>query len=116
MSIRSTHGHSFDTSRVLPVALALMFAVFGNYMGKVRQNFFIGIRTPWTLSSERVWTRTHRLAGRLFVVVGAATLLVALVAPTAATAVVGFGVISAAVIAFVYSSFAFKQEQAAVHS
>jgi uncharacterized membrane protein len=41
------------------VSLILM----GNPMGKVRRNFFIGIRTPWTLASERVWYATHRLAG-----------------------------------------------------
>lgn len=50
--------------------LGLLFVVLGNYMGKVRKNFFIGIRTPWTLASDEVWSRTHRLGGRVLVVVG----------------------------------------------
>ena len=39
-------------------------------MGKVRKNFFIGFRTPWTLASDEVWNRTHHLGGRLFVAAG----------------------------------------------
>ena len=44
--------------------------IFGNVLGKVTRNFFVGIRTPWTLANEEVWYRTHRLAGKLFVVAG----------------------------------------------
>ena len=51
-------------------ALGVMFMVFGNYLGKTRKNFFLGIRTPWTLASDEVWARTHRLAGRLFMLHG----------------------------------------------
>lgn len=53
--------------RALTVGLALFFALTGNVMGKVRRNFWLGIRTPWTLASERVWYATHRLAGRAMV-------------------------------------------------
>ncbi len=52
------------------VALGVLFAVIGNLLGKVTRNFFVGIRTPWTLASEEVWYRTHRLAGKLFVAAG----------------------------------------------
>jgi uncharacterized membrane protein len=55
---------------VIPVAVGLLLAILGNYMGKVRRNFFVGIRTPWTLASEEVWLRTHRVAGKLFAVAG----------------------------------------------
>jgi uncharacterized membrane protein len=51
-------------------ALGTMFIVLGNYFGKIRKNFFLGIRTPWTLASDEVWARTHRLGGRLFVLQG----------------------------------------------
>jgi uncharacterized membrane protein len=50
--------------------LGVMFMVIGNYLGKTRKNFFLGIRTPWTLASDEVWGRTHRLAGRLFILQG----------------------------------------------
>jgi uncharacterized membrane protein len=48
----------------------LFFALIGNVLGKVRKNFWMGIRTPWTLASERVWNRTHRVGAWLFVAVG----------------------------------------------
>jgi uncharacterized membrane protein len=48
-----------------PVLAGLML-LLGNVMGRVRPNFFVGIRTPWTLADDQVWRRTHRLAGRTF--------------------------------------------------
>lgn len=56
-------------------SLGAMLAVMGNQMGKLRPNFFVGIRTPWTLSSDAVWTRTHRFGG--FSVVAAGLICVA---------------------------------------
>jgi uncharacterized membrane protein len=56
--------------RPLLAGIFLFFALLGNVLGKVRRNFFIGVRTPWTLASERVWTDTHRLASWLFVACG----------------------------------------------
>jgi uncharacterized membrane protein len=48
----------------------LLLAILGNYFSKVRKNFFVGIRTPWTLANDEVWERTHRFGGRVFVVGG----------------------------------------------
>jgi uncharacterized membrane protein len=50
--------------------MGVLFVVMGNLLGKVTRNFFVGIRTPWTLANEEVWNRTHRLGGKLFVVAG----------------------------------------------
>jgi uncharacterized membrane protein len=58
------------TGVLVPVGVGLMFAVLGNQLGKVKRNFFMGIRTPWTLASERVWTETHRIGARVFVACG----------------------------------------------
>ena len=55
---------------VVPLGVGLLFIVLGNYMGRVRKNFFIGIRTPWTLASDEVWARTHRLGGWTFLAGG----------------------------------------------
>jgi uncharacterized membrane protein len=57
-----------DITRALLAGLLVMFGLMGNVMGKIRRNFYVGIRTPWTLASERVWNDTHRLAARMFVV------------------------------------------------
>jgi len=48
----------------------VLFVVIGNYMGTIRSNFFFGIKTPWTLSSDEVWRKTHRLGGALFILAG----------------------------------------------
>jgi len=64
-------GRPVDITKPLLAGLLVMFGLMGNVMGKVRRNFYMGIRTPWTLASERVWNDTHRLAGRWFVAVAA---------------------------------------------
>ena len=63
------HGGEMSQTPIF-VAIGILFAVIGNLLGKVTRNFFVGIRTPWTLASEEVWYRTHRLAGKLFVAAG----------------------------------------------
>lgn len=59
-------GVTVHITGAMMVGLLLFFAALGNVMGKVKKNFFVGIRTPWTLASDRVWNETHRLAAWLF--------------------------------------------------
>lgn len=59
-----------DMGRVLVGGILLFLALMGNVLGKVRRNFWMGVRTPWTLASETVWIATHRLAARLWASVG----------------------------------------------
>ena len=68
-------GHSVDMGRAGLLGVCLFFALFGNVMGKVRRNFYIGVRTPWALANERVWNATHRLAAKTFVLGGLAGLV-----------------------------------------
>lgn len=63
-------GARVDIGRALTIAAGVLFTILGNFMGKVTRNFFVGIRTPWTLASEEVWFRTHRLGGKLLVLGG----------------------------------------------
>ena len=64
-------GNRFmDIGRAMIGGMFLFFALLGNVMGKVRKNFYIGIRVPWTLASDRVWNDTHRLAAWLMVAGG----------------------------------------------
>ncbi len=58
---------SANLAQAMLVVMAVFLALIGNVMGKVRRNFWIGIRTPWTLANERVWYATHRLAGKTIV-------------------------------------------------
>ncbi|MEP6821621.1 MAG: SdpI family protein, partial [Chthoniobacterales bacterium] len=57
-------GYSIS-SRIISSAVLILFAVLGNYLGVLRPNYFIGLRTPWTLESPATWRATHRLGGRL---------------------------------------------------
>jgi uncharacterized membrane protein len=63
-------GYHVNMTTVVGLALGVLFIVLGNVMGKIRPNWFVGVRTPWTLSSKLSWTKTHRLAGWLFIVMG----------------------------------------------
>jgi uncharacterized membrane protein len=65
-------GYTVQVDRLLPLGLGLLLAFLGNYMARVEPNWFVGIRTPWTLSSDTVWRKTHRTAGWLLVFGGVA--------------------------------------------
>lgn len=85
-------GVPVPMERVLLSATGLLFAVLGNFMGKFTKNFFCGIRTPWTLASDEVWFRTHRLGGRLFVLAGGVLFVSGLLGGGPIPALVALGV------------------------
>jgi uncharacterized membrane protein len=62
----SALGAPLDVSRAVEGCVCLLIALLGNVLGKVRRNFFVGIRTPWTIANERVWHATHRVAAKTF--------------------------------------------------
>ena len=68
-------GKDIDIDLIMPVFIGFVFAVIGNYLPKCKQNYTIGIKIPWTLNSEENWNRTHRFAGRLWMVCGLAIML-----------------------------------------
>lgn len=70
MIIAAAFGYTTAPSAFLVPALGILFALIGNLMGKTRSNFVMGVRTPWTLSSDYAWEKTHRWLGRAWVVLG----------------------------------------------
>jgi uncharacterized membrane protein len=66
----STLGHRVDIGRIMLCSLAVVLFALGTVMGKIRPNWFVGVRTPWTLSSKLSWTHTHRASGWIFIVLG----------------------------------------------
>lgn len=68
-------GYALPMPTIAMLSVGVLLMVLGNYMGKLRKNFFIGIRTPWTLASDAVWERTHRLGGWLFMLAGLVTMV-----------------------------------------
>jgi len=68
-------GFKFDFIQLLSPAFALPFYSIGVLMEKSRRNWFIGIRTPWTLNNEKIWNKTHKIGGKLFKITGGIALL-----------------------------------------
>jgi uncharacterized membrane protein len=66
------------TSVIIPV-MAFFFILLGYFLPSVKSNYFVGIRTPWTLNDEQNWAQTHRLGGRVFMIGGAVMLLAYLI-------------------------------------
>ena len=105
-------GWAVPMNLLVIFALGLMFIIMGNFLGKVRSNFFIGIRTPWTLSSDHVWIKTHRLAGPLFMLAGLLTSVLCWLIPESAIAYLVLATITpAALIPTIYSWWLFNGEK-----
>jgi uncharacterized membrane protein len=102
----SAFGHPISGGRVILGGTCLFIALIGNLMGKVRRNFYIGVRTPWTLANERVWNATHRFAGKTMVAGGLLGLALAIggleILPVAA-------MLAGALAPAVYSLVLYKQ-------
>jgi uncharacterized membrane protein len=107
--LRAILTGAIDIARTACGGLFLLLILLGNPLGKVRRNFFIGVRTPWSLASEQVWYATHRLAARLMV--GSGLLgLVAVTAGAPSWALVALGG-GWALIAVVFSLVHYKRLQ-----
>jgi uncharacterized membrane protein len=76
VQIAASLGRSVAAGRIIVFSVLLFCVVLGNYFGNVRPNYFVGIRTPWTLENPETWRATHRLGGRLMFF-GALILLIA---------------------------------------
>ncbi len=63
-------GREINVSVIAPAVVGMLFIVIGNYMPRFKFNYFIGIRTPWTLANEKVWRKTHQIGGICFVTGG----------------------------------------------
>ena len=71
LTLRWNLGYTgFNMSKAMLPAMGMLFFFIGYLMRKAKRNFFIGIRTPWTLSSDRVWDETHRVGSVLFMIAG----------------------------------------------
>lgn len=106
-AIRAALGAEHNMSTIVMVAVGALFIVIGNFLGKVRKNFFLGIRTPWTLASDEVWAKTHRLAGWCFVIAGAIMAIGAVAGPRFEWVIVT--VVTIALVPVVYSYFAYRR-------
>jgi uncharacterized membrane protein len=65
VQIAASLGRNVPSGRIMMTCLLVFFVIMGNFLGNVRPNYFVGIRTPWTLENPETWRATHRLGGRL---------------------------------------------------
>jgi len=86
-------------------------AVFGNYLQMVKQNYFIGIRTPWALENDQTWKKTHRLAGRLWMGGGLLIVLVSIFSRNSFVLGILFAIVTfvIVIIPIIYSYTEFKK-------
>lgn len=106
------HGHFAFKDRLMFPLLGLFFAYLGNLFNNLKPNYFVGIRTPWTLENEVVWRKTHQLGGRLWLVGGIAMSILCWVLPPAAAQITFTGCMLVLVLVPVtYSYICFRQLQ-----
>lgn len=79
--IHSSNSQTLSSPSIVFVLIGFLFMALGNYFKVIKQNYFLGIKTPWTLESEEVWKLTHILAGKLWIVGGLLTVIFSLVLP-----------------------------------
>jgi len=106
-------GWPIKVPLLVPIGIGVLFLLIGNLMPRMRPNWFMGIRTPWTLSSDRVWRKTHRLGGYCFMGLGVLLVGFGLLAPSGDFAYLLGGILVAAFVPVVYSYFAWRRESEA---
>jgi uncharacterized membrane protein len=106
-------GWGLVVSNLIVGAVGAMLVLIGNQLGKSRSMYLIGVRTPWTLASEDVWIKTHRLCGKLMVLAGLAIVAGALIglAPGRLAAVAICAVAVSVVVPVLYSFLLWRREQ-----
>ncbi|MEI9902752.1 MAG: SdpI family protein [Asticcacaulis sp.] len=104
MMILRALGLAVDPARGIMFVLGGFFIVIGNYLPKIRRNYLMGIRTPWTIADERVWEKTHRFAGPWFMLGGAVVIAAGFVPDHAVRVAVMIAALAVpALISVVYS-------------
>ncbi|MBK7696319.1 MAG: SdpI family protein [Saprospiraceae bacterium] len=103
-----------ENANILLVLMGALFAGLGNYMQTVRPNYFVGIRTPWTLESESVWKLTHRLASKVWMAGGILIVFLSLLLQDSKLVFIIFFVLVSVmvIVPVVYSYLLLKKERA----
>lgn len=102
-------GYRFDVGKMIIPAIGALFYYLGTLMMHAKRNWFVGIRTPWTLSNDIVWDKTHKIGGRLFKISGIIAIFGFFV-PEYAIWIFLIPVIFSAVFAIVYSYFEYQKQ------
>lgn len=110
LTIFWNRGYGFNMLQLMAPAFAVLIYLVGVLVQKAKRNYFIGIRTPWTLSSDRVWDKTHSIAGRLFKAAAVVALLGVLFPGYTIYFILG-PIVLAALFSAVYSYIEYRKEE-----
>lgn len=102
-------GHDFEMTKVITFILGIMFILIGKSMPHCEPNFFVGIRTPWTLSNDEVWEKTHRMGGNVYMLAGLLTLLSTYLPTNYTVLIIITIILIASLIPVVYSYVIYKK-------
>jgi uncharacterized membrane protein len=110
--IYSAKNQSFTNPNYIVLLIGILYIILGNYFKTIKANYFIGIRTPWTLENETVWKETHKLGGKMWFVGGIIVVLSSLILdkrPNFTIFLIITGIIT--IIPIVYSYLLFRNEK-----
>lgn len=104
-------GISIPINIVTPFMIGILFIILGNYMGKIKQNWFVGFRVPWTLSSENVWNKTNRLGGWCMMGFGVLLLITPFLPQNLGMWLFIAGIVFVTIVPTVYSYLLYRKEK-----
>ncbi len=111
LTIATSMGYSFNMTQFLIPGMGFLFFVLGKQMEKIKQNWFFGVRVPWTIQNEVVWDKTHKIASKLFKAFGILLIGVGLGLPQYVFVVMMALIIAIVVFCFIYPYLEWKKLQ-----
>lgn len=109
ITIIASFGVEMNVGLFIPILVGILFIIIGNYMPQFRHNYFVGIKTPWTLADETNWKKTHFFGGYVFMILGIIIMLMGII-PNPLILYIGITVSAILVISlYVYSYLLFRK-------
>ncbi|HNW81931.1 MAG TPA: SdpI family protein [bacterium] len=109
ITVGVSKGMIFDVSKIVLISIGILFLGMGNFMGQLRQNYFVGIKTPWTLANETVWRKTHRKGAAVFALMGLCMIVSILLPAEYITAVIISVTLAGTAYLIIYSYLEYRK-------
>ena len=109
--IYSSKNKSISNPNYILLFIGVLYIILGNYFKTIKSNYFIGIRTPWTLENESVWKKTHELAGKMWFIGGILVVISSLVLDKNSNSIVFLSISGIIILIPIIYSFYIHKEQ-----
>ena len=110
LSIALSFYEDWNIKRILPIFTGIILILIGNYLPKMKSNYFVGIKTPWALANETVWRKTHKFGGYVFVIYGFLTMMSGIIINDYFQKALALGIFVMVIIIFGYSYWTYRKE------